>query len=91
MEEKIFLKRVEEQAKRFDNNFSFLEEVIQLISGEDFTIDERKVLSVVFINLTGSLRGAIRAIGVIEQILKYKKFGDALAAYKKKIEKELFD
>jgi hypothetical protein len=48
-------------------------------------------LSVGFKNLIGSQRGAIRTIGAIEQNPKYQKFGDALAAYKKKIEKELYD
>jgi len=60
-------------------------------SGEDFTIDERNLLSVGFKNLIGSQRGAIRTIGAIEQNPKYQKFGDALAAYKKKIEAELYD
>merc|ERR1712139_749553 len=60
-------------------------------SGEDFTIDERNLLSVGFKNLIGSQRGAIRTIGAIEQNPKYQKFGDALATYKKKIEKELYD
>merc|ERR1719498_623584 len=37
------------------------------------------------------LIGAIRTIGAIQQNPKYQKFGDALATYKKKIEKELYD
>merc|ERR1712146_281616 len=57
----------------------------------DFTIDERNLLSVGFKNLIGSQRGAIRTTGAIEQNPKYQKFGDALATYKKKIEKELYD
>ena len=91
MEEKIFLTRVEEQAERFEDMVTFLEEAISLKKGEDFTIDERNLLSVGFKNLIGSQRGAIRTIGAIEQNPKYQKFGDALAAYKKKIEKELYD
>ena len=91
MEEKIFLTRVAEQTEIFEDMVAFLEEAIQLKSWEDFTIDERNVLSVGFKNLVRSQRGAIIAIGAIEQNPKYQKFGDALAAYKKKIEKELFD
>jgi 14-3-3 protein epsilon len=91
MEEKIFLTRVAEQAERFEDMVTFLEEAISLKKGEDFTIDERNLLSVGFKNLIGSQRGAIRTIGAIEQNPKYQKFGDALAAYKKKIEKELYD
>jgi len=52
-------------------------------AGEDFTIDERNLLSVGFKNLIGSQRGAIRTIGAIEQNPKYQKFGAALAVYKK--------
>ena len=91
MEEKIFLARVAEQAERFEDMVTFLEEAIQAKSGEDFTIDERNLLSVGFKNLIGSQRGAIRTIGAIEQNPKYQKFGDALAQYKQKIEKELYD
>merc|ERR1711977_289960 len=91
MEEKIFLARVAEQAERFDDMVNFLNEAIEAKSGEDFTIDERNLLSVGFKNLIGSQRGAIRTIGAIEQNPKYQKFGDALATYKKKIEQELYD
>jgi 14-3-3 protein epsilon len=54
MEEKIFLTRVAEQAERFEDMVTFLEEAISLKKGEDFTIDERNLLSVGFKNLIGS-------------------------------------
>ena len=66
MEEKIFLARVAEQAERFDDMVGFLENAIESKNGEDFTIDERNLLSVGFKNLIGSQRGAIRTIGAIE-------------------------
>merc|ERR1712146_853585 len=91
MEEKIFLARVAEQAERFEDMVTFLKEAINAKSGEDFTVDERNLLSVGFKNLIGSQRGAIRTIGAIEQNPKYQKFGDALATYKKRIEQELYD
>ena len=90
MEEKIFLARVAEQAERFEDMVQFLKEAISMKAGEDFTIDERNLLSVGFKNLIGSQRGAIRTIGAIEQNPKYQKFGDALGGYKKKIEAELY-
>ena len=91
MEEKIFLARVAEQAERFEDMVAYLQEAIATKIGEDFTIDERNLLSVGFKNLIGSQRGAIRTIGAIEQNPKYQKFGDALGLYKKKIESELYD
>jgi len=91
MEEKIFLARVAEQAERFEDMVEFLTQAIGLKSGEDFTIDERNLLSVGFKNLIGSNRGAIRTIGAIEQNPKYQKFSHALGDYKKKIEKDLQD
>ena len=91
LEEKIFLARVSEQAERFEDMVDFLNEAIKTKNGEDFTIDERNLLSVGFKNLIGSQRGAIRTIGAIEQNPKYQKFGGALGEYKKKIEKELYD
>ena len=91
LEEKIFLARVAEQAERFEDMVDFLSQAIAAKSGEDFTVDERNLLSVGFKNLIGSQRGAIRTIGAIEQNPKYTKFGDALQTYKKKIETELYD
>ena len=91
MEEKIFLARVAEQAERFEDMVEFLKAAIDAKSGEDFTIDERNLLSVGFKNLIGSQRGAIRTIGAIEQNPKYQKFNEALQGYKKKIEGELYE
>ena len=91
MEEKIFLARVAEQAERFENMVDFLKEAIALKNGEDFTNDERNLLSVGFKNLIGSTRGAIRTIGAIEQNPKYQKFGDALNSYKQDISNQLYN
>ena len=54
MEERIFLARVAEQAERFDDMVQFLDEAIALKAGDDFTVDERNLLSVGFKNLIGS-------------------------------------
>ena len=83
--------RVAEQAERFEEMVEFLKAAVALKSGEDFTIDERNLLSVGFKNLIGSQRGAIRTIGAIEQNPKYTKFNDALQSYKKQIMKELYN
>ena len=58
---------------------------------EDFSTDQRNMLSVGFKNLISSQRGTIRVIGAIEQNPKYTKFSDALATYKSKIQKELYE
>jgi 14-3-3 protein epsilon len=79
LEEKIFLARVAEQAEKFDDMVSFLNEAIQSKGGSDgFTIDERNLLSVGFKNQIGKNRGAIRTIGAIEQNPKYQQFSGAL-------------
>jgi len=91
MEEKIFLARVAEQAEKFEDMVNFLYQAIDAKSGDDFTIDERNLLSVGFKNLIGANRGAIRTIGAIEQNPKYQKFGDALGSYKKQIEQSLYE
>ena len=89
MEEKIFMARVAEQAERFDDMVDFLTQVIDS-KDSDFSTEERNLLSVGFKNLIGVKRTAIRTIAAIEQNPKYSKYGEALAAYKKKIEEELF-
>ena len=58
---------------------------------DDFSTDQRNMLSVGFKNLISSQRGTIRVIGAIEQNPKYTKFSDALLAYKSKIQTELYD
>ena len=90
LEENIFMARVAEQAERFDDMVSYLQEVVK-VKSEDFTTEERNLLSVGFKNQIGSKRTAIRTISAIEQNPKYQKFNDGLSAYKKKIEGELYD
>ena len=89
VDEQIFLARVAEQAERFEDMVDFLKPVLDQ-KGGDITSDERNLLSVAFKNLISSKRTAWRTISAIEQNPKYSKFGDALAAYKKKIEEQLF-
>lgn len=85
MEEKIFMARVAEQAERFDDMVDFLKEVITAKTN-DFTTEERNLLSVGFKNLISSKRTAIRTISAIEQNPKYQKYGESLNQYKKRIE-----
>jgi 14-3-3 protein epsilon len=66
MEEQVFLARVAEQAERYEDMVEYLETGVGLKNGEEFTVDERNLLSVGFKNLIGSERGAIRTIGAIE-------------------------
>lgn len=89
VEENIFLARVAEQAERFEDMVNFLKPVLDT-KGADITSDERNLLSVAFKNLISSKRTAWRTITAIEQNPKYSKFGDSLAAYKKKIEESLY-
>jgi 14-3-3 protein epsilon len=90
LEENIFMARVAEQAERFDDMVFYLQEVVKN-KNEDFTTEERNLLSVGFKNQIGSKRTAIRTISAIEQNPKYQKFNDGLSSYKKKIEGELYD
>ena len=90
LEENIFMARVAEQAERFDDMVTYLQAVVKCKT-EDFTTEERNLLSVGFKNQIGSKRTAIRTISAIEQNPKYSKFNEGLAAYKKKIEGELYD
>ena len=81
LEEKIFMARVAEQAERFDDMVEYLVVVVKSKS-DDFTTEERNLLSVGFKNQIGSKRTAIRTISAIEQNPKYSKFNEGLAVYK---------
>ena len=65
VEKNIFLARVAEQAERFEDMVSFLQEVL-VEKGADVTSDERNLLSVAFKNLISSKRAACRTIAAIE-------------------------
>ena len=82
--------RVAEQAERFDDMVEYLNKVVEN-KNEDFTTEERNLLSVGFKNQIGSKRTAIRTISAIEQNPKYSKFNEALTSYKKQIEGELYN
>ena len=89
LEEHIFMARVAEQAERFDDMVDYLNKVVK-DKNEDFTTEERNLLSVGFKNQIGSKRTAIRTISAIEQNPKYQKFNESLGGYKSKIEDELY-
>ena len=89
LEENIFMARVAEQAERFDDMVLYLQAVVAS-KKEDFTTEERNLLSVGFKNQIGSKRTAIRPISAIEQNPKYSKFNEGLTEYKSKIEDELY-
>jgi len=65
LEENIFMARVAEQAERFDDMVGYLEQVVDNKT-DDFTTEERNLLSVGFKNQIGSKRTAIRTISAIE-------------------------
>jgi len=65
LEEHIFMARVAEQAERFDDMVGYLRSVIGS-KADDFTTEERNLLSVGFKNQIGSKRTAIRTISAIE-------------------------
>ena len=82
--------RVAEQAERFEDMVDFLKPVLDSKGGA-LSADERNLLSVAFKSLISSKRAAVRTINAIEQNPKYAKFGEALGAYKHKIEQSLYE
>ena len=84
----LFLARVAEQAERFNDMVDYLSAVLDKEGGA-VNADARNLISVAFKNLISGARAACRTIAAIEQNPKYSKFGEALGAYKAKIEQEL--
>ena len=70
----MFLARVAEQAERNEDMVKFIEDAIEYKTADDFTMDERNLLSLGFKNLIASQRMAIRTIVAIEQNAKYAKY-----------------
>lgn len=88
-EEHIFLARVAEQAEKYEDMVNYLKPVLDS-KGAALSTDERNLLSVAFKSLISNKRSAWRTITAIEQNPKYQKFAEALSAYKKKIESQLY-
>jgi len=88
VEQNIFLARVAEQAERFEDMVDYLCLVLDEKHGS-VSADERNLLSVAFKNLISNNRAANRTIAAIEQNPKYKKFDEALKAYKDQIVEKL--
>jgi len=88
METKIFMARVADQAERYEDMVTFLQEIMTEAT-EDVSVDVRNLLSVGFKNLIGSRRAAWRTVSAIEQNKKYEQYSGDCAEYKAKIETEL--
>ena len=71
LEQNLFMARVAEQAGRFDDMVHFLLLVVK-IKNEDFTLEERNLLSIGFKNQIASKRTAIRTINAIRKNPRYK-------------------
>ena len=87
MDQKMFLAKLAEQAKRYEDTIQFMLEAMEYKEAnnfeDDFTADERNLLSLAFKKLIESQRIAIRTIFAIEKDSKYKKYQEHLSAYKK--------
>ena len=76
-DERIFLAWVAEQADRYEDMVTHLEEAVKM-KADDLNGEERNLLSVGFKNLIGSRRTALRSIAGIEQNTKYAHFNEGL-------------
>ena len=84
VEQEIFLARVAEQAERFDDMVSFLENALT-IKKSGLNADERNLLSVALKNQISCNRSALWTIQAIKEKPKYQQFSEALEAYRQKI------
>ncbi len=90
-EKQVYLAMLAEQCSRFEDMMDFLEEMVKG-KKEDFSSDERNLLSIAYKNTISLRRQAIRTLFAYE--MKEKKKEDSaylayISEYKKKIEKEL--
>ena len=83
----IFLVRVAEQAEKYDDMCDFLCDLIKLHLQlmEDFSVEERNLISVGFKNHIGRTQSAIRIISAINMTPKYRKYGDVIPDFKQKL------
>jgi len=89
-ERKVYLAKLCEQAERYDQMSSYMQEVAEM--DEELNAEERNLLSVAYKNSIGSRRAAWRVVNTLEQKERARgNFDNGAAAeqYKKKLEGEL--
>ncbi len=75
---------VAQQAKRFDDMFNFLKQLMKVKGGE-FTLEERNLLTEGFKNLIDKKLSVFCRIRGYGNTPKYKKFIEDISSYKMKI------
>jgi len=89
-DDNIYLARLAEQAERYDEMAESMKKVAEM--NEEFSVEERNLLSVAYKNVVGSRRASLRIISSIEQKEESRGKEDHLQKarqYRKKVEKEL--
>ena len=92
-EEKAYMAKLAEQAERYEEMVSFMEEVVKNGGGgEELSMEERNLLSVAYKNVIGARRASWRIISSIEQ--KEESKGNEehvllIRDYRAKVETEL--
>jgi 14-3-3 protein epsilon len=66
-EEFVYMAKLAEQAKRYEEMVDFMEKVTAAVESEELTVEERNLLSVAYINVIGAQRASWRIISSIEQ------------------------
>ncbi|KAH7420468.1 hypothetical protein KP509_13G008900 [Ceratopteris richardii] len=90
-QENAYMARLAEQAERFEEMVTFMENVTKS-SGEELTVEERNLLSVAYKNVIGARRASWRIISSIEQKEESKGNEEHVALirdYRIKVEDEL--
>ena len=88
-QQNIFMARVAEQTKLFEDCVFFISKVMQE-TGSERCIEVREILSIAFKNLIAQKRDACNQIKAILASDKYSKYYECLHVYKETIELELF-
>ncbi|KAI3725687.1 hypothetical protein L1987_65479 [Smallanthus sonchifolius] len=89
----LYMAKLAEEAKRYDEMVQFMEKVVE--AAEELTIEERYLLSVAYKNVTGARRDSLRIISSMEQNLmqirgkKGRRRVSRIRDYRAKIESEL--
>lgn len=89
----IFFARVAEQAENFGDMVKWGTAIIEHKSKmqQDFTVEERNLISVGFKNHVGNLQTAIRVVTQIAKSAKYKKYGEKMPFFLLDLKKKLRD
>ena len=87
----VFMTRVTEQAENYEDMFSFIKDLLQSKKShsQDFTIEERNLISTSFKNSIENDRKSMRIIRAVMANPKFEKYSTQITAFMERVKSNI--